>query len=758
MNHRKNYNSKYNNVMSEMNTDWLAAYARPGQLLKTHSDNVSILASKFAEKCGIAQLLQLAGYFHDLGKITSDFQNYLFDVNPKREKVQHSILGAKRAYANTSDKPIIAEILCNIIAAHHGSLYDDIAPDGSTPLIDRIEKAVLLQSPEDCPNIETDKLFKCISIILSKLHDEDRAFGLSMLIKYAYSCLVDADRLDAYLAENNMEYNDSKSEWVTLLDKLNMWLIELSKNNTPPEISLFRQQVSDGCAKAGIKPRGIYKLEVPTGGGKTLSSLRFALVHANYHKMDRIIYVIPYLSIITQTANEIRKSLSADENIVLEHHSGFLPDKRELYKYHTDRWDSKIIITTQVQFLESVFSAKGSDLRKLHNMANSVIIFDEVQSIPVKCIHLFNGVVNFLHAVCGCTILLCTATQPLLDKVDRKIRFTDDNPIVQCGLLSKRTKIINAMTPGGYSYTELTEFILNRHTLSTLVIVNTKAAAKNLYSEIKKNGTHAIHLSTNMCAAHRENVFNNLRKYLCNKTPVICISTQLIEAGVDISFECVIRDIAGLDSVYQAAGRCNRNGEFNEIKNVYVINIKDEILDKLTEIKTGAEITRRLFDENKSDNINEYYEYYFFARKCDMDYKTETSSIYSLLTDNVQGHKNYQSPSNRETVKNPAIRAALRSAADAFYVIDRGRTDIIVPYGESMDLVSEYNKSSDIDIKRVLLRKMGKYSVSLYGYQFDALDKKNALNFKDELIVLSKGFYDEERGVDLEGQPDFLYL
>ena len=332
-----------------------------------------------------------------------------------------------------------------------------------------------------------------------------------------------------------------------MLIELNKYLSKLTAENNKSDKAIIelRNDISRQCAEAGLREIGIYTLEVPTGGGKTLSSLRFALEHARKHNLDRIIYVIPYLSILSQTAIEMRSALNADNETVLEHHSNVLPDDPEYYKLHTDRWDSPIILTTQVQFLESVFSAKGSDLRKLHNMARSVIIFDEIQTLPVKCVHLFNSILNFLNKVCGTTILLCTATRPLLDKVSHPVILSEHPSIAVCGKIPRRNEIVNALRPAGYSYEELTDFILEKHIASTLIIVNTKTAARSLYLQLRSRAKNVLHLSTNMCPSHRDYVISNLRCMLSRGESVICVATQLIEAGVNISFECVIRDLQG---------------------------------------------------------------------------------------------------------------------------------------------------------------------------------------------------------------------
>ena len=731
--------------------------ARPGQPLCNHATNVALIASSFAEKFGLATILQSAGFLHDLGKSTPEFQEYLFDSNAKRGSVEHSALGAKNASSNASDIPHIAELLANTIASHHGLLYDYLTPHGDTPLHDKLDKTVLIA---DDSSMNLNLMRAEFNALIDKISNEDKAFGLSMITKLAYSCLVDADRLDAYHHEIGVMYSRPPiPDWDAVLSNLTHYLNLFNTNEAVSDITTFRKHVSDSCGEAGNKDRGIYKLEVPTGGGKTLASLRFALEHAKKHGLERIIYVIPYLSILSQTAKAIREALSADEHFVLEHHSNFLPDEPEHYKLNTDRWDAPIILTTQVQFLESIFSARGSDLRKLHHMANSILIFDEVQSLPVNCIHLFNSALHFLNHVCGSTMLLCTATQPLLDTVPRKLRFSQNSSIVTCGPLPKRNNICNAMKPGGYSYTELAAFVMDKHRRSTLIIVNTKAAAKFLYEELKQNGEPVLHLSTSMCGIHRDKVIEELRRRLRDNEPVLCVSTQLIEAGVDISLECVIRDVAGLDSIYQAAGRCNRHGEFGETKNVYVINIAGENLSKLPDIKIGAEITMRLFAEGSAEDLDAYYQYYFYARKDIMDYPIKGGgSIYDLLASNAQGRGAYKNRKDKFDTKPPALLAAIRSAAEAFYIIERGGKDVIVPYGEALELVEQYTKSYKDGEKRELLRKLGRFSVTLYPYQIEYLDKKGVLCPQEGLVVLEKGFYDSERGVDLEGQKDFLII
>ncbi len=729
--------------------------ARPGQTLTAHSEQVARFARSFGEKCGLGRLAQSCGMLHDFGKALSSFQNYL---NNGGAGVPHSIWGARQACEDFASFAPAAEMVAGIIAAHHGKLHDALSPGGETPLLDKLFEENSLLPPTAVQKADAAALKAEIDAVLAAMPD---SFALSMLTKLLYSCLVDADRLDAYLAESGQSYAPCEPDWDGLLARLEQHLAALGGDT---DMARLRRQVSASCAESGRLCKGIYKLEVPTGGGKTLSSLRFALEHARRHKLDRIIYVIPYLSILNQTADDIRDALGVDEDILLEHHSGFLtdPEKAANYKLHTDRWDAPIVLTTQVQFLESVFSARGSDLRKLHNMARSVLVFDEAQSLPVKCVHLFNGAANYLQRVMGSTLLLCTATQPLLDKVVRPITFTKSSSIAPCPSPPERYRLVNRLVPGGYSYPDLAAFVLDKHKSSTLVIVNTKAAAKRLVEALQEAGVTALHLSTSMCGAHRGAVLAKLFGHLERHEPVLCVSTQLIEAGVNISFECVIRELAGLDSIYQAAGRCNRHGEFGEVKNVYIVNIARANLTRLPDIEEGAKISHRLLNDKTVDihnAIDTYYEYYFHARSGAMEYPLPSGgTLYDMLSVNKRGQNNYAARKHPPGTRLPALVSAIRSAADEFYVIDRGRTEVVAPYDEGEQLASRFLASRDIDERRRLLRELRPYGVSLYQYQVDELRRHHALDEGGEIVLLARGFYHEHFGVDLAGSHEFLCI
>jgi CRISPR-associated endonuclease/helicase Cas3 len=426
------------------------------------------------------------------------------------------------------------------------------------------------------------------------------------------------ERRDTYLFDINKHCNPEDTDWDSLIDIFEEGLQELLEKNiqkfgTESKIVKIRQTVSDQCKEAATKKTGIYQLSVPTGGGKTLSSLRFSLHHCKAENKKRIIYVIPYLSIIEQTASEIRKILNLSENndILLEHHSNIvLPDdeeEQEIRKLSTSRWDKTIVITTAVQFLETVMSSRGGDLRKFHNMSDSVIIFDEVQSLPIKSIHLFNETITFLAKFCNATILLCTATQPQLDKTERNNLLLEDNPnLIDCSNLFEELRRTRIVVLEEKNIDDFGAFISEKADVlgNCLAIVNTKKSALEVFERLKgKSDFEVYHLSTAMCSIHRTETISKIKDALSNKRKIICVATQLIEAGIDISFSCVVRAIVGLDSIAQAAGRCNRNGESESPLEVYVIPLKGENLDKLQDIKAGKEITERLIRNSKGADL-----------------------------------------------------------------------------------------------------------------------------------------------------------
>ena len=758
------------------------------QALSDHLNNVADMSSEFSF-CG--SLSRLTGSLHDFGKATADFLGY-FENGGARGSVVHALQGAffvDEFYCDPNDIAgiLVKEITSIAIANHHGSLSDGISPDGESVFLHKLTdkenvKYNYQESKRNIASIEHElkhSFMDTFNSAKSEVHTildkikrtykskESAQYALGLLTKFIYSCLIDADRLDAYQFDTEDYSTHDAVDWNRLTSAFEL---NLKKRNDGSEIASIRQAVSDKCKDAATKGTGIYLLSVPTGGGKTLSSFRFAL-HTCKNK-KRIIYVIPYLSIIEQTVSEIQAILGLDNinDIILEHHSGIVApeneDKQELRKLSTSRWDRPIIITTMVQFLETVMSARGSDLRKFHNMSDSVIIFDEIQSLPVKTVHLFNETVTFLSKFCNSSILLCTATQPLLDKTERHNLLLDTNPyLIDCVDLFnnlKRTEIVSEKEKDIDAFSTL---ISEKAELegNCLAIFNTRQSAREAYYRIKDiYGFTVYHLSTSMCSAHRAATIDKIRAALDTNKNIICVSTQLIEAGIDISFSCVIRASAGLDSVIQAAGRCNRNGRSDQPKKVYVISLKNESLDKLEDIKTGRDITNRLIRENENDDLSnpellkQFYKQYFYDRRRYMDYPTNAEeSVYEMLSLNKAGVLNYRNRTSQNC--SSLIAHAFQSADENFCVIDKKGKSVVVPYGEAENLIEQYTSQPKGVITKTkfdIIKQLEKYSVQLYTWEIEKLG--SAISVMDDetgILILNKLHYKDTLGVVYDTDP-----
>ena len=622
------------------------------QSVESHLIETSKLASKFADKIGLSKQGEVLGLLHDFGKYSQTFQSYIQSgqkiidqddenwVNSDllKGRIDHSTAGAQYVWVHlqnlaTNKKigELCGQILALCIASHHSGLINCISSKGDHDFLKRMKKSDDKTHLDECTQnadaqilIIADSLlnldfvkhfFRHIRSIsdFTKLSNGNLsrtdAFRLGMLTRFLFSCLIDADRLNSAEFENPSRKLDrikrqTYFNWDVAIQRFNKKINSFEKT-TP--IGRIRKSISENCLQRSEDEQGIYTLTVPTGGGKTLSSLRYALHHANYHRLERIIYIIPYTSIIEQNAQAVREIIedhSSDKfEWVLEHHSNLEPGNQSWRsKLVSDNWDAPIIFTTMVQFLEALFSSGTRSVRRMHQLANSVLIFDEIQTIPFKCIHLFCNAVNYLTDCTKTTTVLCTATQPLLDKLkspqDGQLRMANNSEIVddRVQLFNdlSRVRIENRLKKGGWYEPEITSLMINNfhEKGNCLVIVNTKAWALKLYHScsqfVDKNSL--FHLSTNQCAAHRKDKLKIIRQRLDANLPVLCVSTQLIEAGVDIDFASVVRFLTGLDSIAQAAGRCNRNGKLkdkngNDIKGtVDIININPDE-EKISRLK-----------------------------------------------------------------------------------------------------------------------------------------------------------------------------
>ncbi len=802
------------------------------QSLAEHLQNVSALAGQFAAKAGLPLSGNLAGLLHDLGKYSEKFQNYIksaqgmidqdhddyIDAKIAKGKIDHSTAGAQKIWQHFEKRSVnlpYAQVLALSVASHHSGLIDCLSPEGDEIFLGRMAKAdakthlyACLQAcdaaiEEACQSLLTPHVMRELHECLTGIHkrvsallppdaskgDRDdniagREVQRGLAARFLLSCLLDADRIDSAEFEDpkykSLRATTSRRPWPLLISKLESHLGNF-KQELP--IDALRREISDNCRKRASDGKGLFTLTVPTGGGKTLASLRFALHHAQKQNppMERVIYVIPYTSIIDQNAKVARDILENGEepgSMVLEHHSNILPDDENWRnKLLADNWEAPVVFTTMVQFLETLFGSGTRHARRMHNLADSVIIFDEIQTLPLRCMHLFCNALNFLLEVCGSSAVLCTATQPCLGDLPRPLQgqlaLAQEREIMPAvDTLFTNLKRVDFfdhcdkdMSADDISALALEE--LHGHG-SCLVVCNTKGWAEKIYATCREQwrGT-SFYLSTNLCPAHRLEKLDAMRAALKNEDngPVLCVSTQLIECGVDVSFKSVIRCAAGLDSILQAAGRCNRHGEAQRGR-VHIVKAQDENLAMLKDILDGRDVyllavrngcKERLeasgFDLNQTEIIEAYFKDYFHRRKDIMAYKTRDSFVRDDTLLNMFGGNTCVSANMPQP---GMLRQSFASAGYMFNVIDTPTKAVLVPYKEGKEIIAELDSSAIFSRKRELLRAAQRYSVNVFPNMLAQLDACKAVSELQPsgILALLSVYYHSEMGVIGEPRGD----
>ncbi|KGA98995.1 CRISPR-associated protein Cas3 [Alkalihalobacillus alcalophilus ATCC 27647 = CGMCC 1.3604] len=786
------------------------------QTVREHLLEVKHLAEGYGEKIGVKHIAGLAGLLHDLGKYTCEFRDYLLNAieNPdapsKRGSVDHSTAGGKLLYemyhSNKAKEKmwylILSEVVGNSILSHHSYLLDFLTPQLESNYLYRVKEKPFPEFSETkrlfFEHVMSESEFKEYVEraakeleIFNRKRPLEREKNLMFLIKFIFSTLIDGDRTNTRLFEENVSYElevDTEELFQKFYHRLMKKIDSFkSEQGEPSPIDKLRSEMSEQCAKFAERPSGIYTLSIPTGGGKTLASLRFGLRHALLQKKKRIIYIVPFTTIIEQNAQEVREILQDDANI-LEHHSNIINDSiddeaedgrisnKQKLKLAKDNWDSPIIFTTMVQFL-NVFYAKGSrNSRRMHNLSESVVIFDEVQKVPTSCVSLFNDALNFLKDYAHSTMVLCTATQPALNFVEQKLEITHDGEMIaQVDKVIdafKRVEMIDLASESTFTNEKLVSFIEEqmKEKESILVILNTKSVVRDLYEKLKEIGgdVSLYHLSTSMCAAHRNKKLAEMRKKLKNREKVLCVSTQLIEAGVDISFQSVVRSLAGLDSVAQAAGRCNRHGEMDGLQSVYMIDHEEENLDKLSEIQAGKMVTKQILKDLKRDStvhgghllsrqaIERFFQVYYTELKVSLNYPIPSlgTDMVDLLYASRKKNKYLAEARSYNQKFDLYLANSYRTAAENFQVIESLTTSVLVPYGEGKEIIAELNSSRSIKEYAHLLRKAQYYSINLFEHEKRELIQNGGLiSYLDgEIFVLVENTYDDEYGLNTKSE------
>ena len=695
------------NVEENTSTDIILAHRSENgriQLLAEHLENTAQKAGEFAAVFGAEMWGRAAGLLHDDGKASAPFQKRLRGM---RVRIDHSTPGAKYALNHLRSPKGAGKLLAYCIAGHHTGIPDGEQGDDETCLVKR-----LIRSAEG-PGFLASALPSVLEPVPIPKPPTDAgkiAFSAAFFTRMIYSCLVDADFLDTecFIEPTQSEKRAGAPELAELKPVFDEHISHMIARAESTEVNGLRARILEQCCTAARFHPGLYSLTVPTGGGKTLSSMAFALEHALAYGLRRIIYVIPYTSIIEQTAGLFRDIFGS--KAVLEHHSNLVQEHKgeeddieERRRLAAENWDVPIVVTTNVQFFESFFANRSSKTRKLHNTAKSVVILDEAQMLPVPILRPTLEVIRELAERYGVTIVLCTATQPALTINDEfrsgleEVREITREPLH----LERAFKRVREKRLGKTSDPEIVR-LLREHD-RCLCIVNTRKHARVLFQGL--GGIEgSFHLSAAMCPVHRSRIFGDpkepvrgtVRQRLRDGEPCRLVSTQLVEAGVDVDFPVVIRAMSGIDSIVQAAGRCNREGKILEGGRLYVFTPEEGL--PAGHFRQTAQVSELVLRNRRGaildpDMVRAYFKDLYWLK--DHGGGIDTKGILSLLT---AGAVNGDFP--------------FKTVAELYHLISDAQIPIVIPFDESAASLCEelrYNTRPGW-----LLRQLQPYTIQVY--------------------------------------------
>ena len=748
-------------------------------ILHEHLKGVGELAAQYAAQINpaFALIARWAGLLHDIGKYRDAFQNYLLAGNKQRGSdpdTHHAVYGAALAYERNS------LVLPFAIAGHHAGLHD---PDH---LMDKVINRPSYHALERLPEV--------ITRFESELEAIPEAFGepeftgfnckTDLFVRILFSALVDADFLDtekhflcgAERAAPQLNPGELLARLNEAKDSKARNTLAKATTDEARELVRLRNSIYDQCVKEAERPQGFFNLTVPTGGGKTLAGMAFALAHTAQHKLRRIIVVIPYLSIIEQNADEYRRILDPNgEGVVIENHSAVVQPPQEEgaeirspLEYAAENWDAPVIVTTAVQFVESLFANRPSRCRKLHNIARSVVLLDEAQTLPAHLLHPLLSAMRELKENYGVSFVFSTATQFAFRRsFSLKAGFKEGETtdlIKDAGDVFQRLQRVRYELPRGEEKRNWQEIALEMQShQQALCVVNTRRHARDLWEEVKRaanedDGKSIFHLSSAMCAEHRLTTIGStenpqegsIRWRLNNGLPCRVVSTQLIEAGVDLDFPLVLRALAPLDSIVQAAGRCNREGRLRDAAGrptfgrVVVFNPADEGSPPGS-YRTGTQTAASMLYHLEPDSLATNYE--LFAKYF--------SSLYSKLSEANTG----------DQIEKDRCGLRFRTVAKAARVIQDEGSPVIVPYGEALEIVKVIRERAERIgrpfIKRDDFRRLQRFMVNVRENDFKLLMQRGGLRklfpqyplFDAGIHLLDEAFYHPQLGVVIDGRP-----
>ena len=732
------------------------------QTLQNHASNVGNLAAAFAQNFGADEIARYTGQLHDLGKYSLPFQKRL---KGEAKSVDHATAGAKIAVERWGNA--IGKLMAFCIAGHHAGLANGCREGDNRSTL---KQRLALQFGEGIPALDNlwqqeIKLPQNLSAPPLKADAHHPYFSYAFFTRMLYSCLVDADYLDTeafYLKlENKAVERGGYPDLNALQHNFNQFINAFRRRITQaPEqteaekrnaaLNRLRSEILEHAVEQAAQAQGLFTLTVPTGGGKTFTSMAFALEHAKRHGMRRVIYVIPFTSIIEQNAAEFRKAFGElGEQAVLEHHSTFDDGKlqnkatKDKLRLASENWDAPIVVTTAVQFFESLFADRSSRCRKLHNITGSVIILDEAQMLPLNLLLPIMQAIKELAQNYRCSIVMCTATQPAVQAENGFYRGFENVREIAPKPTALFDKLRRTTVQHIGSQTDADLLAKLAEHLQMLVIVNNRRHARSLYDQAKHlEGT--FHLTTLMCAKHRSQKLDEIRGRLKNGEPCRVIATSLIEAGVDVDFPLVMRAEAGLDSVAQAAGRCNREGKRPSENSFVWIFAPEEQWKAPPELAAQAAVMHLTADSFSDDLLSTQAVAAYFAE------------LYQLKGSELDNKKILKMHNDT----GQSLDFPFQTIADKFRMIESHMQPLIVPFdGEAENLISSLRYADHIG---GLLRKLQPYTVQIPESALAALYKAgriepiNEKNFgKQFYTLIGLDLYDQVAGLSWD-DTEFL--
>lgn len=827
------------------------------QTLNEHLVSTGNMAGEIGKEVGLESFMRLSGYLHDVGKADRLFQGYIRGAS--KSSVNHSSAGGKvfidfiqngLVLNELQTKSVFAyfkEVMVYIILAHHG-LYD-VIPYGSSdnksylrlgydkegdyhycedviPFVKRMDEYIEKHFNITFNTLIKDayKEFEAVYVKLRRMFNknenrnkrrEEKEYYIACLTRLCLSIIKESDIYDSSNAFHNPKQHlwseeETTKVWEKAYEKTENMYREYESSSDISNLNRVRNNLARLSLDAGkTNKNGIFKMSLPTGAGKTKASLRYAVANAKNQNKKRVFYITAYLSVLEQNAKDIRDILRMDD-VILEHHSNVVIDIKSInesnddyndYKkdtYLKESWEQPIILTTMVQFLNTLFKEKASNIRRFSKLISSVIIIDEVQSLPLKVLSNFNLMMNFMKEIMHCNIVHCTATQPILDSEAMAYPVQYGNEVDEMIEIIRQEDISNEcfqrvdfynMT-GSNGGIKLTTEELSKHILeelqtfdSCLVVMNTKSAVSKLYDYLldKKLNVEIKYLTTNLCAANRLNIISELKdKLLGNRNKgehnkIICVSTQLIEAGVDLDFDIVFRSLAGIDSLVQCAGRCNREDKLiiNEKKTrgkLFIIRYLEENLSRLQDIKATVDASeyaiRDYFKKHEDEDgklvieklQKQYFNKYYITNQHAMDYadNLRKSNMIEELGRNNPDRSSYIIGRHSESEPKPKLYQAFKRAAENFQLIENNTTGIIVPY-KNQELLDELRqaiserKYSEI---KAILQKLQRYTINVYD--INKLSPFIEKNSEFDVYFLLEGYYNEDIGITVSKLVDLI--